>query len=558
MFDRHYAVWPARTPKNLPLPQTSIYTNLAITALRYPEKTAIDYYGTPINYRELNAQVERLAGYLQQQGVERGDRVLLYMQNSPQFVIGYYAILRADAMVVPINPMNRAAELRYYVEDTGAKIALCGQELYPNMAPLLDEPGLERVVVAAYSDYVTEPTDLTLPAEVSIARQPIEHASVTLWTEALSVGAAPRPHRAGPDDYCVLPYSSGTTGNPKGCLHTHRSVMATAVQGCVWQHTTANSVVLATLPLFHVTGMQGTMNSPIYLGATVVMMTRWDRRVAAELIQRHRVTGWTNISTMVVDLLADPEIGNYDLSSLQIIGGGGAAMPKAVEAKLHELTGLHYMEGYGLSETIAGTHINPPGRTKAQCLGIPVFDVDSRIVDLDTLEELPPGEVGEIITHAPQVFQGYWNRPEETDAAFVEIDGKRFFRTGDLGYYDEEGYFFLVDRVKRMINASGYKVWPSEVESLMYAHPAIREVCIIASPHPRRGETVKAMVVLKEDQQGSVDEQGIIDWCRENMAAYKVPQAVEFVESLPKSPTGKLMWRQLQEQEREKRRAEAS
>ena len=328
--------------------------------------------------------------------------------------------------------------------------------------------------------------------------------------------------------------------------------MATIIHRVVWTNSTSESVILATLPYFHVTGMQGAMSGPIYNGGTAVIMTRWDRKVAAQLIERHKVTGWVNIATMAIDFLSDPDLEGYNLSSLVSVGGGGAAMPKAVEEKLHRLTGLRYIEGYGLSETIAATHINPVPRPKAQCLGIPVFDVDSRVIDLNTGQELGPNEVGEIISRGPQLFQGYWNRPEETERAFIELDGHRFFRTGDMGYYDEEGYFFLVDRVKRMINASGFKVWPSEVESLMYRHPAIQECCVISRPDPKRGETVKACVVLRDGQAGQVSEQDIIDWCKAEMAAYKAPVYVEFVASLPRSSTGKLMWRALQEEENRK------
>src|SRR5690606_34073757 len=407
----------------------------------------------------------------------------------------------------------------------------------------------------AYRDYIEQPTELDLPEAVAMARQDIRQPGVHLWSEVLAAAKKPGPHLSQPDDLAVLPYSSGTTGAPKGCMHSHRTVMATLVGGAVWLPSSAGSVVLGTLPMFHVTGMQACMNTPIFIGSTVVLMTRWDRRTAARLIERYKVTAWTNIATMVIDFLADPEIGKYDLSSLMAISGGGAAMPAAVEEKLHQLTGLRYVEGYGLSETMAGTHINPPDAPKAQCLGIPVFDVDSRVFDVETGRECGVGEVGEIITHAPQVFQGYWNRPEETAAAFIEHDGKRFFRTGDLGYYDEDGYFFLVDRVKRMINASGFKVWPSEVESLLYRHPAILEACVIAAPDARRGETVKAVVVLREGAQLTAEE--LVAWCREQMAAYKVPTQVEFVEALPKSPTGKLLWRELQEREWEKVRQAA-
>src|SRR5699024_9674479 len=265
----------------------------------------------------------------------------------------------------------------------------------------------------------------------------------------------------------------------------HRSVMATCVQGSLWTENTSESVILATLPYFHVTGMQGSMNSPIYSGSTIVLMTRWNREVAAQLIERYRVGRWVNIVTMAIDLLSDPSVKSYDLSSLENVGGGGAAMPEAISNKLMELTGLRYMEGYGLSETMAGTHINPTSKPKAQCLGIPVFDVDAQIYDSDTGKLLDVGEVGEIILSAPQVFQGYWNLPQETEEAFINVNGKQFFRSGDMGYYDEEGYFFIVDRLKRMINASGYKVWPAEVEGMLYHHPAVQQACVISTPDER-------------------------------------------------------------------------
>ncbi|GGY85975.1 long-chain fatty acid--CoA ligase [Marinobacter zhanjiangensis] len=549
MFTRHHTVWPRELPKTMTLPQTSLVTNLDISALRYPDHTAIIYYDTRITYQELLDEVEALAGWLQENGVGKGDRVLLYMQNSPQYVISYYAILRADAVVIPVNPMNRASELEHYISDTGSTVCLAGMELAGFIAPLVGKTYLEHVVVAAYGNYVREPTDLNLPAEVAAEPKPLEAPGMISWEDALNAGHAPAPHTAGPDDLAVIPYSSGTTGQPKGCMHVHRGPMATAVHRAFWNISASDSVQLCTLPFFHVTGMTGSMNSPIYAGSTMVIMTRWDRDVAGKLIERYKVTGWTNIVTMAVDFLSNPDLDKYDISSLVTIGGGGAAMPQAVASKLKKLTGLDYIEGYGLSETMAATHINPPNDPKAQCLGIPVFDVDSRIIDVETLEEKGPGEVGEIVSNGPQVTVGYWNRPAETEAAFVELDGKKFFRTGDLAYYDEDGYFFMVDRVKRMINASGFKVWPSEVESMMYQNPAIHEVCIISAPHEKRGETVKAVVVLTPEADGTTTEEDIIDWCKDQMAAYKIPSVVEFVDELPKSPTGKLMWRSLQDEE---------
>jgi fatty-acyl-CoA synthase len=335
-------------------------------------------------------------------------------------------------------------------------------------------------------------------------------------------------------------------------MHTHAGVMHTTVVGEHWFHYLPEDVRLSVLPLFHVTGMQGSMNGPLYTGSTIVLLARWDRDAAAQLIQRYRVRAWKTISTMVIDFFANPRLKEYDLSSITQIGGGGAAMPEAVAKRLLDQYGLRYVEGYGLSETIAPTHTNPAHRPKRQCLGIPICGVEARVVDPTTLKELAPGESGEIVVRGPQVFLGYWNNPQASAEAFVEIDGKRFFRTGDLGRTDEDGYFFMTDRLKRMINASGFKVWPAEIETMMYQHPAIQEVCVIGANDLRRGETVKAVVVLRAEHQGKVSEQDIIDWAKQQMAAYKYPRIIEFVDALPKTASGKVMWRTLQDQEKER------
>ncbi len=549
MSERHCAFWPQGLPRQLSLPQTNLFYNLEVSATRFPDKPCLIFYDTVISYAEFKDQVERLAGYLQQHcGVGHGDRVLLYLQNSPQFVLAYYAILRANAVVVPVNPMNMSTELRHYVSDTGASTIFAPQDLYAQVEPLLGQ-GLRHVMLATYSDYLKRPTDLKVPEFVAAPHRAIAGAGVVAWNDALAQRCQPGPLTAGPDDLCVMPYTSGTTGQPKGCMHTHRSAMFNAVSSTQWFGSHQDAVALAVLPLFHVTGMQGSMNSPLFGGATIVLMARWDRDTAAECIRRYRITAAQLISTMVVDLLSSPRVAEYDLSSVTRISGGGAAMPDAIAQRMQTLLGIPYIEGYGMSETLAATHINPEQHPKKQCLGIPIFGVDARVVDPETMRELPANEVGEIIVHGPQLMQGYWNHPQANSETFVEIDGKRFLRTGDLARVDEEGYFFMVDRLKRMINASGYKVWPAEVEALMYQHPAIREVCVIASSDERRGETVKAVVVLKDGFSGSVQEQDIIDWAHQNMAAYKSPRIVEFSEALPKSATGKVQWRALQERQ---------
>ena len=549
MQDRHYKHWPMGVPKQFPLPETSLCYNLEVAATRYPRKTATFFYGGKLSYAELKAQADALAGYLQQDcGVRRGDRVLLYMQNSPQFVVAYYAILRADAAVVPVNPMNLTAELAHYVADAGAALAICGHELLPRIAPLLAAQGLARIICANYADYIDPAIDLPLPDFFKLPA-PGRAPGIVGWGEALAAGRVPGPHLAGLDDLAALPYTSGTTGNPKGCMHTHRTLMGTVAIAGVWARGSADDVSLAVVPFFHVTGMQMLMNGSIYLGAGIVVMTRWDRELALKLIERHQVTSWINIPTMVIDLFASPNFKSDSLKSLRGISGGGAAMPEAVAKRLYDLTGLEFCEGYGLTETAAPTHSNHPSRPKRQCLGIPLCNTDARVIDPDTLKELGPEETGEIIACGPQVFTGYWNNPDATRAAFIEHDGKRFFRTGDLGRYDEDGYFFMVDRLKRMINASGFKVWPAEVELMMFGHPDIQEACVIGAQDAYRGETVKAVVVLKAASTGRVRAEDIIEWCQAHMAAYKCPRIIEFADSLPKSATGKVMWRALQEHE---------
>ena len=542
-FSRHLAHWPPGVPHTLDVPRTSVYSNLAGRAAQHPGRVAIDFYGTRVTYAELKREADALAGFLQQRcGVRKGDRVLLYVQNSPQYVIGYFAILRADAVVVPVNTMNRTEEVRHYVEDAQAKVAIVGQELYERIAPL----GVPHVIVATYSDFLRTATDLPI---ADFVRAPRAAAGGMAWRDVIAARLEPGEHRAGPDDLAVMPYTSGTTGKPKGCMHTHASVQSTTVPYLYWRGASEDSVVLSALPMFHVTGMQAGMNAPLYRGATIVVLSRWDRDCAAMQIERAKVTTWSAITTMLVDFLANPRLREYDLSSLRILGGGGAAMPEAFAAKLKDVFGLDYVEGYGLSETMAPTHINPPHRPKRQCGGIPIFNTDARILDVDTNAELGVGSVGEIVVHGPQVFKGYWRQEQATREAFIELDGKRFFRTGDLGYYDEDGYFFITDRLKRMINASGYKVWPAEVEAMLYAHPGIQEACVIGAPDGYRGETVKAVIVPR---QPDLKAEEIIEWARTRMAAFKVPRVVQFVEHLPKTATGKILWRELQEKERAK------
>ena len=557
----HHAFWPKRLAYQLTAPQTSLWMNLQISALRYPQKVALVFMGKTWTYSQLQFEAEKIASALRKMGVKKGDRVVLDMQNCPQLVITHFAILRLDAVVVPVNPMNRTEELKHYILDPDTKVAVTTADLAPELAAasnaLEKKERLQHLLVTQFTDAFDAanigPEELPETWSVWLktvhALPVIEDGQVHAWASALQGEVELGPVTAQSEDLAVLPYTSGTTGLPKGCMHTHGTIMHNAMSSGLWANGTPENKCLCVVPMFHITGMVSVMHATIFMGATLILMPRWDRDLAGRVISKWKVTHWTNIPTMVIDLLGSANMAQFDLTSLQNIGGGGAAMPEAVAQRLLDQFGLRYIEGYGLTETAAPSHTNPPDAPKKQCLGIPFMSVDSRVVDPETLQELPQGESGEIVMAGPQIFKGYWKRPEATASAFFERDGKSFFRSGDMGRIDEEGYFFMTDRLKRMINASGFKVWPAEVEALMFKHPAIQEACIISTKDAYRGESVKAVVVLRSTHIGQVSEQDIIDWCRDTMAVYKVPRVVEFIEVLPKSGSGKVMWRALQEAE---------
>ena len=333
MSERHWRFIPRKLPRTLTLPKTSLWFNAEVSATRFPDKACLVFYDGVTSYSEFKQQSEWVAGFLQQEcNVRRGDRVALFMQNSPQFVIAYYAVLRADAVVVPINVMNLSGEAAHILRDAGAKVVITAQDLYPRIEPSLGD-AIQHAVVACYSDYVGASPRTTVPEPIAAPRLSINAANVTLWRDALAPRLSPAPHQSTADDLCVIPYTSGTTGKPKGCMHRHRGVLHTTLTLAHWHDSRQDACVLSVLPLFHVTGMQNAMNAPIYAGATLVLLPRWNKDVAAELIKRHRITNMTVVPAMVVDLISSPDVGRYDLSSLRIIGGGGAAMPEAVAAQ---------------------------------------------------------------------------------------------------------------------------------------------------------------------------------------------------------------------------------
>ena len=545
LYEKH---WPPTLTKNLVYPEVPLFRLIQTAADYYPTKTALNFYGGELDYKTLHQSINSLAGALKRRGVGTGERVAVYMQNCPHYIVSFFGIMRANAVVVPINPMWRSAELTFLLEDSGATALITTAELLTNVEKIKDKFELKTIIAGDYIDYLPETPALNVPDFMMNSRPIVEKNDIERWIKVIDEYALPPAIEVKTDDLCLLPYTSGSTGMPKGCLHTHETVMSNLVSSYHWLSMTPSSAHLSVLPYFHVTGLIHGVLAPLYAGATLVVLTRWDRNAALDAIEKFKCTHWISITAMVVDLLSAPDVAERDLSSLLLTGGGGAPLPKAVGERLKEITGLVYTEGYGLTETISQTHFNPPHRPKLQCIGIPDFGINARIIDVETKQELPPNMQGELVVNGPEVFKGYWNRPEDTREAFMEINGKRFFRTGDICYMDEEGYFYIVDRTKRMINAAGFKIWPAEVESCLYKHPDVLEACVVGVPHPKRGEEARAYVVLKPGSAGKVQPEEIRAWCKEQMAAYKYPRQIVFADSLPKSGTGKILWRELQEQ----------
>jgi fatty-acyl-CoA synthase len=548
----HHKVWPVGRPHDIKQVKTTLDEELRKNARRFPDKPATVFYGEVKSYRDLAEEVAYIAGYLQSQcNVKSGDRVGLYLQNAPQFVAGFYGIIRAGCVVVPINPMNLEDELAYIVEDAGIEVVLAAQDRCEYLAALLDDGRISRAVIACYRDALPnelpDSVEMALPKEISASKKTDIPDGCVAWSDMLAAEIIPAAASTRPQDLAVMPYTSGSTGKGKGCKHTHMTTLHATQSMYDWFGLTGDDVYLSAAPMFHVVGMQAGMNSPIVTGATMVILPRWDREIAADLIRTHQISVWPTVPTMVIDFLNRADLKDDDLASMRCIFGGGIAMPSSVASKLHNLTGLTFLEGYGMTETIAPTTANPVHLPQKQCGGIPVFNTDVFIGDPENQSAVPQGKVGEILISGPQVMLGYWKNPKADAETFVSIEGQRFVRSGDLGYLDENGYLFIVDRLKRMINASGFKVWPTEVESILYGHPAIEEACVIGANDPYRGETVKAVVVLQKGAALTPEE--LAKWAKDHMAAYKIPRLLETVTSLPKSGSGKVLWRELQEAE---------
>ena len=537
--------WPAGIDEAaIRLPTEPITYFLAENARRTPEKPALIFYGREISFAELDEASDRFAGWLRSRGLVPGDRVAIFLENCPQFAIAYYGALKAGAINVCLNPMHKAAELLHEFEDAEPRVLVTSDHGYGVVEPIRARTPIRDVVVTSYRDYL--PAEPALPVPPSFLEPGGRYDGVEDFVRI--VREAPRlaaPERRANGDTALLQYTSGTTGTPKGAEITHGNITANCELSRLYFGLSADDVIFGVLPWFHITGMELNMNVMAYTGATLVMLGRFDIETALRAIERYRCTFTVLIATVNVAIINYPRTREFDLSSLRLCLSGGAPVPAEIARRWEEVTGHKLVEGYGLSETTAPSHSNPPHRPKYGTVGLPFPLTEAKVVSLeDGVTEVGPGESGEILVRGPQVMKGYWRRPDATAEALR--DG--WLRTGDIGRVDEEGYFRIEERKKDMIKASGYSVFPAEVEALMYRHPAIAEVGVVGAPDAYRGETVVAFVVRKPEAE--VSERELIEWCRGEMAVYKAPTRIYFVDALPKTGSGKILKRVLREQAR--------
>lgn len=519
------------------------------------ERAAIHYFNKTLSFRDLGEMSDAFACALLDRGLGRGDRVALYLQNVPQFVIAQLGVWKAGGIVVPLNPMYRERELQYYFRDSGARVLLSLESLYRDVArEVAPRCGIERIITTSELDFLDPagPVPQSLKSIVK-ARDPQAEDFVSLIESYL--GQRPGDPGLEPRDVAYLTYTSGTTGPPKGAMNTHANVVFNSE---VYRHCWKLGpwdVLLGVAPLFHVTGMVAHIGAALCSGVPLVLFYRFDTSTAWEMVERWKVSLIMGSITVFIALMNDPGLKTRDISSLKKAFSGGAPVSPAIVERFESLTGCYIHNVYGLTESTSPTHLVPLGlrapvdpTTGALSIGLPIPGHAAKIVDLEERSrELPPGEVGELAVKGPGIVAGYWNKPEET--AYAIEDGWLF--TGDVGTMDKEGWFYILDRKKDMIIASGYKVWPREVEDVLYLHPGVKEAAVVGIPDPYRGETVKAFVALREEFKGKLSPEEIMAFCKERMAAYKYPRAVEFVDEVPKTLTGKFLRRALREKPKE-------
>lgn len=524
-------VWYKHYPKHIrpeiEIPNKSLPEMLMDTIKKFPENKAIYFFGQEMSYRKLGELVGAFASCLQQDGLEKGNRVAIMLPNCPQYVISYYGILQMGGIVTQVNPMYTPNELEYILKDSGAKAIVIYEPLVPVLKQIIGNTSVKRVITVNFEGKDGENDFSTF---LKTVKKP---------PNAVSIQAN--------DDIAVLQYTGGTTGRSKGAMLTHRNLLANVMQCYEYFRDVikpGQERFLTVIPLFHVYGMSSCMNLAIYSGALSIMLPRFDIEEVLQTIKATQPTSFPGVPTMYIGLINHPKVSEYGLDSISICNSGSAPMHVELLNLFENKTGAQILEGYGLSESSPTTHCNPSfGPRKPGSVGIGVPSTDYKIVDLATgTTECKPGEAGELIIKGPQVMKGYWNMPEETENTLR--DG--WLYTGDIASMDEDGFVYIVDRKKDMIIASGYNVYPRDVEEVIYQHPAIQEAVVVGVPDEYRGETVKAVVVLKQGQQVTEDE--LIRYCREKLAAFKVPRVVEFRSQLPKTSVGKILRRKIKEE----------
>lgn len=548
----HYPEW---APAELPRPAESMIDSFEAAAARRPAAHAVRYFDHVITFAELDDYASRFATLLADWGVGPGDRVGLYLQNVPQFVIAVLGTWKRRAIVVPLNPMFKQQELSFHVKDSGTRVLVCHETLYASCArDIVSGSPIERVVTTSEIEFLSTASAAAIPTLAGVEKTSFPDTTDLMTALAERVPDASSRCTVGPDDICSLGYTSGTTGRPKGAMSTHANFVYNAEVYRVWLRLGDDDVVLAVAPLFHITGMVGHLSVAGLAGIPLVLFYRFDPVQAFRVIDRWRPTMTVGAITAFLALMNHPEANRHDLSCLTRCYSGGAPIPPSTIEAFEQKFGVYIHNIYGLTESNSPTHAVPLGlrapvdpRSGALSVGVPVPGCDARILDLDDpSRDAPGGEPGEFAARGPMMFKGYWNRPAESDEAFV--DG--YFLTGDVVIMDEQGFFYVVDRKKDMINASGFKVWPREVEDVLYEHRAVREVAVIGVPDQYRGETVKAFVALKDAFRNRITEEDLITFCRERIAAYKYPRVIEFVDDIPKTATGKFLRRQLRDRSR--------
>ncbi|RJR41046.1 MAG: long-chain fatty acid--CoA ligase [Desulfobacteraceae bacterium] len=546
--------YPAWVPHDLDITPDTALSDFMNSAARRSEAPAVYYFDHVLSYGEIDRMAGSMAAALRDLGTGKGDRVILVLQNIPQFLIAVYAAWKLGAIVVPLNPMYKEKELAYFCRDSGARVIVMMEETASGLdLSFLKDTAVQKVVTTSALDLLPKGSQIP-PVLQGI---PKARLAGTLDMMELLEGyrGSVDPPRLAREEIAYLTYTSGTTGPPKGAMNTHGNISFNARVYRAMQKIDESDVVLGVAPLFHVTGEVSHLALAALASIPVVLYYRFDPAETLRLIERWKATVTVASITVYIALMNHPDIGRRNLSSFIKAYSGGAPVSEAIVNQFESLTGLYLYNVYGMTETNSPSHICPWGKrmpvdreSGALSVGLPVPNCVMKIVDLEEgTRELAPGEVGEIVDSGPVVVPGYWEKPEETRHAIR--DGWLF--TGDVGKMDEEGWFYVVDRKKDMIVASGYKVWPREVEDVIYQHPAVRETAVIGVPDPYRGETVKAFVALKEGKEETVSPEQITAFCRERMAAYKYPRQVEFVPEIPKTLTGKFLRRSLRESRKE-------